>query len=228
MPWSPHDHRVRALLAVDIDYHIGTGVVAICQSSEPEHIINRKLNAGEGRNFQSDERRRQPRDRIRNSPITNRLPNSNIDENQFKRRVRCWNCGKLGHIQRNCCSDINEGFHKEIEEWIQNGILVKWPKFVKTGIIPLLAVRHASKNKVRPIMDFRELNAYLSSHIGSHALVYEKIIRIWRRVEGPAKIVDLKNAYLQIHVAKEFWKYQLVNYNNQTYFIIIFSTTKGA
>ncbi|KAI0979190.1 hypothetical protein GJ496_002401 [Pomphorhynchus laevis] len=63
----------------------------------------------------------------------------------------------------------------------------------------------------------RELHAYSSCHTGSDVPVCEEIVRIWRRVEGSAKIVDLKNAYLQIHVAKEFRKYQLVYYYNHTY-----------
>ncbi|CAM1309398.1 Uncharacterised protein r2_g1955 [Pycnogonum litorale] len=34
---------------------------------------------------------------------------------------------------------------------------------------------------------------------------------------GAEKIVDLKSAYLQIHVERELWKYQLVSYKGKTY-----------
>ena len=36
-------------------------------------------------------------------------------------------------------------------------------------------------------------------------------------MEGEVKLVDLKSAYLQIRVARELWKYQLVKHKGKTY-----------
>lgn len=57
-----------------------------------------------------------------------------------------------------------EKFKKEIELWIEEGILLPWGEDVKGGILPLMAVEQPTKNKVRPVLDYRELNAYVECH----------------------------------------------------------------
>ena len=42
-------------------------------------------------------------------------------------------------------------------------------------------------------------------------------MRAWRRTAGASAIVDLKSAYLQLHVHEQLWKYQLVSYEGKTY-----------
>ena len=53
-----------------------------------------------------------------------------------------------------------EEFDKEVERWISEGILVPWEKPVEEGIIPLMAVEQPTKKKVRPVLDYRELNMW--------------------------------------------------------------------
>lgn len=45
--------------------------------------------------------------------------------------------------------------------------------------------------------------------------VCSETLREWRQVEGETTLVDLKSGYLQIRVAKELWKYQLVKYKGR-------------
>ena len=52
------------------------------------------------------------------------------------------------------------------ERWIDEGILKPWGEDVKEGLLPLMAVIQPTKNKVRPVLDFRELNEYVKCHTG--------------------------------------------------------------
>ena len=111
-----------------------------------------------------------------------------------------------------------EEFEKEVDRWIAEGILVPWGKEVEGGILPLMAVEQPTKNKVRPVLDYRELNEYVECHTGDNMTdVCNEVLREWRQMEGEVKLVDLKSAYLQIRVARELWKYQLVKYKGKTY-----------
>lgn len=111
-----------------------------------------------------------------------------------------------------------EAFEKEIDRWIEEGIIVPWKEEVERGVLPLMAVVQPTKNKVRPVLDFRELNEYVDSHTGDGAVdVCSETLRNWRRMNGAATIIDLKSAYLQIRVAESLWKYQLVRYKGKTY-----------
>ena len=75
--------------------------------------------------------------------------------------------------------------------------------------MPLMAVVQPTKNKVRPVLDYRELNEYVACHTGDNMTdVCNEVLREWREMEGEVKLVDLKSAYLQIRVARELWKYQ--------------------
>ena len=73
-----------------------------------------------------------------------------------------------------------------------------------------MAVVQPSKSKVRPVLDFRELNEFVESHTGDEVAVCDETLRRWRRFSGDLKLVDLRSAYLQIHVDKSLWEYQLV------------------
>ncbi|GFN80839.1 Pol polyprotein [Plakobranchus ocellatus] len=75
-----------------------------------------------------------------------------------------------------------------------------------------------TKIKVRPVLDFRELNKFVECHTAGDVLgACSDRLREWRQIDGDIEIVDLKSAYLQIHVAKELWKYQLVKFNRVVY-----------
>lgn len=109
-------------------------------------------------------------------------------------------------------------FDREIERWIGEGVLVPWGKEVESGVLPLMPVVQPTKNKVRPVLDFRELNTHVMCHTGDDATdVCGETLRAWRQMSGATTIVDLKSAYLQVHVAKKLWKYQLVKYKGKTY-----------
>ena len=112
---------------------------------------------------------------------------------------------------------LQERYDAEIQSWISKGWLRRWHGPVE-GIIPLLVVFQPTKDKVRPVMDYRELNDYVECHTGNDmvAVCGEKI-RKWRKLKGELKVVDLKSAYLQIHIAKDLWKYQVVKYKGVPY-----------
>ncbi|KAK4318086.1 hypothetical protein Pmani_010884 [Petrolisthes manimaculis] len=111
-----------------------------------------------------------------------------------------------------------EEFEKEIDRWITEGILIPWKEEVNTGVIPLMAVEQATKNKVRPVLDFRELNSNVMCHTGDDVIdVCSETLREWRQTGENASLVDLKSAYLQLGVDEELWPYQLVNYKGRTF-----------
>ena len=99
-------------------------------------------------------------------------------------------------------------FDKEVEVWIEQGILVPWDKAehgnVKT-FLPLMSVRQmkGTEEKVRPVLDFRSLNKNIVSLPGEMPACETKL-REWRRAGANCSVVDLKRACLQIFVAKEF------------------------
>lgn len=108
-----------------------------------------------------------------------------------------------------------EAFDKEIGEWIKLGWLQEFHEKPK-AVIPLLAVYQAYKNKVRPVLDYRELNRHLSSHTGDSVVCLESL-RKWRTMGDNVKILDLEKAYLQIHVEKELWSWQCVRYKGKVF-----------
>ena len=99
-------------------------------------------------------------------------------------------------------SEKNSEFEEEVERWIVDSILVPW-KGEGKGVLPLMAVFQATKKKVRLVLNCRELNRFVACHTGSDIIdVCDEKMRKWRRLEGGTAIVDLKSAYLQLHVAK--------------------------
>jgi transposase InsO family protein/ribonuclease HI len=107
-------------------------------------------------------------------------------------------------------------FDTEVERWITNGWL-KSSKATTKHVIPLMAVVQENKQKVRPVLDFRELNEFVACHTGSEVAVCDETLRKWRRLPGRLKLVDLKTAYLQIHVDESLWRFQQVSYKGQLY-----------
>ena len=127
----------------------------------------------------------------------------------LKNTVGCYDKGLEGRKR--------EEFGKEVNRWIAEGILIPWTE-VKSGIIPLMAVEQPTKNKVRPVLDFRELNRYVKCHTGDEVTdVCSETLRKWRQIGDNVSVVDLKSAYLQLGVDKELWPYQLVRYKGQTF-----------
>ena len=109
-----------------------------------------------------------------------------------------------------------EEFEREVDRWVEEGILMPWGERVESEILPLMAVEQQTKGKVRPVLDFRTLNEFVECHTGDNvADVCSDVLREWRRMDGEIALVDLKSAYLQVRVAKELWQYQLVRYKGR-------------
>lgn len=129
---------------------------------------------------------------------------------QLNNSIGCYNKGLDGHKKVE--------FEKEVERWISEGILMPWKENVETGILPLMAVEQPTKKKVRPVLDFRELNVNIKCHTGDDIIdVCCETLRKWRRVGENVSIVDLKSAYLQLNIDPNLWQYQLVNYKGKTF-----------
>ena len=110
-------------------------------------------------------------------------------------------------------------YEAEIEEWITNGWLEPYDDEKlgpAKGLIPLMAIIHQNKDKVRPVMDFRELNSHVDAFTASADVCADKI-REWRRLGTNVAIVDLRRAYLQIRVHESLWSYQPVIFRGQRY-----------
>nr|XP_004207675.2 uncharacterized protein LOC101237757 [Hydra vulgaris] len=123
--------------------------------------------------------------------LTNKVPNYHISE------------------------DVKSEYATEISEWIAQG----WLKLFEgkyNGIISLMAVIQRNKLKVSLVMDYRELNQFVSSHTADGDVCSTKL-RNWRKLGENLEIIDLKKAYLQIRVDEALWKYQVVEYEGQRY-----------
>uniref|UniRef100_A0A5S6Q1P2 Integrase catalytic domain-containing protein n=1 Tax=Trichuris muris TaxID=70415 RepID=A0A5S6Q1P2_TRIMR len=110
-------------------------------------------------------------------------------------------------------------YEKELEKWIQKAWLVPYDcrRYgpVK-GLIPLMAVVQRHKQKVRPVMDFRELNAHIEPFTAAADVCADKL-RQWRRQGANVAMVDLKDAYLQVRVNEALWPYQTVEFRGRRY-----------
>ena len=62
-----------------------------------------------------------------------------------------------------------------------------------------MAVIQLNKEKVRPEMDFRELNSHVTAHTADADVCADKL-REWRRRGKKVALIELRKAYLQIHV----------------------------
>ena len=67
--------------------------------------------------------------------------------------------------------EVRLKLEKEVERWIDERILIPWSGKVE-GVLPLMAVVQQTKNKVRPVLDFRELNKFMACHTKDGIDVY--------------------------------------------------------
>jgi transposase InsO family protein/ribonuclease HI len=111
--------------------------------------------------------------------------------------------------------DILDAYNTELTRWMEEGWLVPCDQ-PQGGIIPLLAVHQAAKNKVRPVLDYRELNDAVQSHTAD-CEVCPETLRRWRLMGDRLGVVDLKNAYLQLHVRRDLQEFQVVRIGEQHY-----------
>ena len=110
-------------------------------------------------------------------------------------------------------------YEEEIQEWIANGWLEPYDDKKMgpaKGLIPLMAIVQQNKDKVRPVMHFRELNSHVDAFTANADVCADKI-REWRRLGTNVAIVDLRRAYMQIRVHESLWPYQTVICGGQRY-----------
>ena len=134
-----------------------------------------------------------------------------------------WNCnGEIPCIENRVSqykvpAEAAEEFDKEVKEWISKGWLSPCSEQLE-GVLPLMAVIQHNKGKVRPVLDFRELNRSISSHTGEAAVCGEKLRR-WRKLGTNVSIIDLRQAYLQIRVDPSLWRFQVVCFKGKKYWL---------
>ena len=75
-------------------------------------------------------------------------------------------------------SNARLSYEEEIEEWITNGWLEPYDDEKvgpAKGLIPLMAIVQQNKDKVRPVMDFRELNSHVDAFTANANVCADKI-----------------------------------------------------
>ena len=110
-------------------------------------------------------------------------------------------------------------YDEELRNWIANEWLVPYPEEElgpPKGLIPLMAVIQHNKQKVRPVLDYRELNAHVDAFT-AHADICAQKLREWRREGDEVSVLDLRKAYLQIRVHRSLWPYQTVLIRGRRY-----------
>lgn len=115
--------------------------------------------------------------------------------------------------------DVRPKFEEEVERWIENGWLRSYDEAElgpPKALIPLMAAIQPNKDKVRPVMDFRELNSFVQAHTADADVCADKI-RGWRRQGGNVSMLDMSSAYMQVHVAKSLWPFQTVIFRDKRY-----------
>ncbi|XP_065654459.1 uncharacterized protein LOC136081104 [Hydra vulgaris] len=111
-------------------------------------------------------------------------------------------------------------FNDKIDLWVKNGWLKPCNIEEKStiGIVPLMAVKQESKGKIRPVLDFRELNQYVNSYNASSDACDEKV-RKWRTVGDKFATLDLRCTYMQIYIDLSLWEHQRLVYKEEKYYL---------
>ena len=134
-----------------------------------------------------------------------------------------WSEGRALEAQDNrvveypVAAEIREDYERELRAWISNGWLVPYKEEKlgpPQGLIPLMAVLQQHKSRVRPVMDFRQLNCYVDVFT-ANADVSAAKLREWRQKGSNVSLLDLKRAYLQVRVQKTLWPFQTVKIGEQ-------------
>jgi hypothetical protein len=115
-------------------------------------------------------------------------------------------------------------FDSEIASWIQDGILIKHDQKEHGPVrnfIPMMGIRQrkGDTSKLRPVLDYRDLNKLIKSNPGGSVPICADRIREWRQVGSECAVIDLKRAYLQVKVKPSLWVYQAVRWRGETYLL---------
>ena len=158
-----------------------------------------------------------------------------VDERDFRARFdpsdKCWTMAwkwrdeREPEVLKNARSEYaipaeaRQRYEDEVCEWIKCGWLQVYDEAKygpAKGLIPLMAVMQPSKDKVRPVMDFREVNRYIDAYTGDADVCADKL-REWRKMGAQVSMVDLAKAYLQVRVEESLWPYQTVVFKGTRY-----------
>ena len=110
-------------------------------------------------------------------------------------------------------------FQAELDAWIADGWLQRYDEETDgrpRGLLPLMAVIQDNQAKVRPVMDYRELNQHVDAHTADADVCADQL-RKWRRQGSRIAVVDLRKAYLQLRLDRRLWPYQTVVVRGQRY-----------
>ena len=102
---------------------------------------------------------------------------------------------------------------QELSDWKRNGCLIPFTGEPKV-FLPLMTIKQAAKGKVRPVLDYRAVNGFVSSYTAGSLVCAEKL-RKWRRMGKSVELIDLKRAYLQIKLDRSLWPYQVIQHAGQ-------------
>ena len=105
---------------------------------------------------------------------------------------------------------LRPAYEAELDEWVASGWLQPYDEASDgppRGLLPLMAVEQT--NKVRPVLDYRELNSHVTAHTADADVCADQL-RKWRRHGSRVAVVDLRKAYLQLHLERRLWPYQTV------------------
>ena len=79
-----------------------------------------------------------------------------------------------------------------------------------------MAVAQHNKAKVRPVMDYRELNVHVDAFTADADVCASKL-REWRQLGSNVSLLDLRKAYLQVWVRETMWPFQTVVFASRRY-----------
>ena len=79
-----------------------------------------------------------------------------------------------------------------------------------------MAVIQQNKQKVRLVLDYRELNDHVDQFT-AHADICTETLREWRRAGSNVSVLDLRKAYLHVRIHQSPWSYQTVLFKGRRY-----------
>ena len=91
-----------------------------------------------------------------------------------------------------------DAYENKILQWQRNGWLLPYSEEELgpfKGLIPLMAVVQEQKQKVRPVLNYRELNGFVDAFTANAEVCAPKL-REWRQQGVNVSLLDLQNAYL--------------------------------
>ena len=115
-------------------------------------------------------------------------------------------------------TELREHFNDGVRCWISESWLVPQEgtaETKETGLIPLMVVEQITKGKAQPVEDYREVNQFASSNGATTDVCGDKLSE-WRQMPENCVILDLKDAYMQIHAHPSCSNFQRVRFEGCT------------